>query len=168
MAQPSATATGSAPSRRRPPRFLFRYVLNPLFGLLLRSPLHAPLSKRLLLLTFTGRTSGKRYTIPVGYVRVDGMLLLGTESAWSRNLRGGAPVRLRLCGEARTGTADIITDEAGMTENYRIMLAAAPGYGRAIGVSLDPSGEPNVADVARARQQGHVAVRIELDPPAAA
>ena len=166
MAQSSAA--GAAPGLRRPPRFLFRYVLNPLFGRLLRSPLHAPLSKRLLLLTFTGRTSGKRYTIPVGYAQVDDTLLLGTESAWSRNLRGGASVHLRLRGEERTGTADVVADEAGMTQSYRTMLAAAPGYGRAIGVALDPTGEPNATSVARARQQGHVVVRIALDPPPAA
>ncbi len=116
-------------------------------------------------MNFTGRTSGKRYTIPVGYAQVDDTLLLGTESAWARNLRGVAPVRLRLRGEERTGTADVVADEAGMS--YRTMLAA-PGYGRAICVSLDPTGEPNAVDVARARQQGHVVVRIALDPPPAA
>ncbi len=88
-------ATATSAQRRRPPKILFKF-LNPLFTLILRSPLHSPLSKRLLLLTFTGRRSGKQYTTPVGYAQVDDMLLLGTQSGWSKNLHGGARVQIRL------------------------------------------------------------------------
>ena len=103
-------AQASAPSqRRRPPRFLFRFI-NPLFKLILRSPLHRLFSKRLMLLSFTGRRTGKRYTIVVGYADVGEALLLRTESAWKNNLRGGAPVRVRLRGRERPGTADVISD----------------------------------------------------------
>ena len=157
-------AQASAPSqRRRPPRFLFRFI-NPLFKLILCSLLHRLFSKRLMLLSFTGRRTGKRYTIVVGYADVGEALLLGTESAWKNNLRGGAPVRVRLRGRERPGTADVISDEAGMTESYGRMIAASPGYGRAIGVSLLPGGRPDPEDVARARREGHVVVRIQLGP----
>ena len=44
-------------------------LLNPLVAALLRSPLHRVLSSGLLLLTVTGRHSGHRYSIPVGYQR---------------------------------------------------------------------------------------------------
>ncbi|HLH24272.1 MAG TPA: nitroreductase family deazaflavin-dependent oxidoreductase [Chloroflexota bacterium] len=148
---------------RRPPRWLFR-LLNPLFTALLRSPLHGLLSGRLLLLTFRGRRSGKLYTIPVGYAQVDDRhLLLGTESAWKANLRGGARVRLRLRGHGRYGAARVIDDAAGMAAAYRQMLEAAPGYGRAIGITLGPDGEPDPTDVARARAAGHVVVEIVLE-----
>lgn len=156
MAQPAP------PERRRPPRILFR-ALNPLFTLILRSPLHGLLSGRLMLLAFAGRKSGKFYTIPVGYARVENTLLLGTESGWKRNLRGGARVRVRLRGRERTGAAEVIADEAGMIEAYRTMLTVAPDYGRAIGVRLDPDGQPNREDAALARAQGHVVIRIRLD-----
>ena len=66
------------------------------------------------------------------------------------------------------GIADVVAEEAGMTYSYRTMPAAAPGFGRAIDISLDPTGRPDPADVARARQQGHVVVRTEPDPPPAA
>jgi deazaflavin-dependent oxidoreductase (nitroreductase family) len=150
------------PARRQPPRALFA-VLNPVFTLLLRSPLHRLLSKRLLLLSFTGRKSGKRYTIPVGYAQEGDTLLLGTESRWKANLRGGAPVTVRLKGRERRGTAEVIADEEGMIAAYRKMLALAPGYGRAIGVALDANGEPDRAAVERARRAGHVVIRIQLD-----
>ncbi len=150
----------TTPSPRRPPQALFK-MLNPLFTLLLRSPLHRLVSGRLLLLTFTGRKSGKRYTIPVGYAQDDATLLLGTEGRWKANLRG-APVAVRLRGESRRGTAEVIADEEGMIAAYRTMLARAPGYGRAVGIALDARGEPDREAVARARHAGHVVVRICL------
>jgi hypothetical protein len=42
-----------------PPARLFKLV-NPVLKAVLRSPLHRRLSKSLALLTFTGRTSGRR------------------------------------------------------------------------------------------------------------
>ena len=45
-------------------------------GLLLRSPLHGPIGKRLLLLEYTGRKSGKGFRLPVAYVREGWELLL--------------------------------------------------------------------------------------------
>ena len=68
--------------------------------LLLRSPLHSLLSKSLLLITFTGRNSGRQFTTPVRYVR-DGATIkcfTSAENQWWRNLRGGANVSLRVEG----------------------------------------------------------------------
>lgn len=62
---------------REPPPAVFRLV-NPLMKLLLRSPLHGLVSKRLMLLTMTGRKSGKQYSIPVGYTQVAETLYFGT------------------------------------------------------------------------------------------
>jgi deazaflavin-dependent oxidoreductase (nitroreductase family) len=158
MAQPTP------PRRRCALRLLFRFI-NSVVGSILRSPLHRLLSGRLALLTFYGRKSGRRYTTPVGYGRTDDALLVDTESPWWRNLReDGARVGVRLQGRDRTGTAEVITDEARMREAYRIILAATPGYARALGVSLGSDGLPRRDDVARIRQKGHVVVRIELDP----
>ncbi len=146
---------------RRPPRLAYK-VLNPTFKTLLRSPLHGLLSGRLMVLTFTGRKSGKRFSIPVGYVQTDDTLLIATESAWSKNLHGDVPVRVRLRGRERAGLADVIADEEVMREKYRVMLAAGPQLGQIIGIRLDANGEPNPEDVARARERGHVVVRLKL------
>ena len=126
----------------------------------MRSPVHRLLSGRLALLTFYGHKSGRRYKTPVGHGRIDDALLVDTESPWLRNLRGG----VRLQGRDRAGTAEVISDEALMREAYRIILAATPGYARALGVSLGSDGLPRREVVARIRQKGHVVVRIELDP----
>jgi hypothetical protein len=59
--QPPPAATGRA-------RFaLLNRVINPLVRWLIRSPLHWLASRRLALITYTGRRSGRAYTIPVGY-----------------------------------------------------------------------------------------------------
>jgi hypothetical protein len=65
------------------PRWVNRLVTG-----LLCSPFHALLSHTTMLLTFTGRKSGRRYTIPVRYLREGETLLTLTDSPWWRNLSG--------------------------------------------------------------------------------
>src|SRR3954471_23711964 len=83
-------------------------VLNPTLGVLLRSPLHRLVSGGLVLITVTGRRSGREFTFPVSYQQDGEVVRIGVgwpeQKQWWRNLRGaGAPVRLRLRGRARSG-----------------------------------------------------------------
>jgi hypothetical protein len=88
---------------------------NPLVRAVLRSPAHRLLSGQMALITVTGRTSGREYTIPVGYRREDENVTIGVgwpeRKRWWRNLREPAPVSLRLSGRERTGQARAIGDE---------------------------------------------------------
>ena len=90
-------------------------TVNPLVRGLLRSPFHRVLSGRLALITVTGRRSGRTYTIPVGYRRSDGRVEIVAgwpeRKRWWRNLRGGAPVRIRLAGTEYGGWAVTHGDE---------------------------------------------------------
>ena len=52
-------------------------VINPLVRALLRSPAHRVMSRGVLLLTYTGRRSGRRYALPV-QLRLAGRELHGT------------------------------------------------------------------------------------------
>jgi hypothetical protein len=72
---------------------------------LLRSPLHRLVSKNMMLLTYLGRKSGKRYDVPVSYVQDgDGFSVTSMrERTWWRNLRGGAGVRVQLAGAGTRG-----------------------------------------------------------------
>lgn len=96
----------------RVPEALF-VVINPVMRTLLRSPIHFFWSGSLMLITFTGRKSGRRFTTPVRYVRVDGLVrcFTSSENLWWRNLRGGAPVCLRIAGEERPYHALAIHDD---------------------------------------------------------
>jgi hypothetical protein len=85
-------------------------AINPLVRLLIRSPLHRLASRRLALITYTGRRSGRRYTIPVGYQMTDLQVTITVGSPdhklWWRSLTGkGAPVELSVRGRRRTGHA---------------------------------------------------------------
>ena len=66
--------------------------MNGFPAMLLRSSLHGLMSKKTLLITFTGRKSGKRYTTPIVYLREGDTFLVATNSPWWKNLRGGVPI----------------------------------------------------------------------------
>ncbi len=91
------------------------------------------------------------------------MLLSGTERRWKANLRGGVPVRVLLRGKDIRGVARIIEDEAGMGQSYEAIIAMSPGYGRALAVRVGSDGRPVQEDVAGARAEEHVVIRITLD-----
>jgi hypothetical protein len=98
------------------PFAIFNRVGNPAVRALLRSPLHRAVSGRLALITVTGRRSGRTFTFPVAYRREGDVVKIGVEwpqrKLWWRNLRGdGAPVRLRLRNQQRTGHAVARGDE---------------------------------------------------------
>ena len=88
--------------------------------LVLRSPAHRALSGRLALITVTGRRSGRRFTFPVGYRRVDGRVEIAVgapdRKLWWRNLRGGGPVLIRLRGTEHSGWGEAHGDaQSGVT-----------------------------------------------------
>lgn len=150
---PSRPARGTLPMQRS---------LNALMGLLLRSPAHGLLSSRLLTITVTGRKTGRKYKIPVGYVEHEGALLVGTSAKWHRNLRADTPVRVRFRGRDRPARSEVITDEDQLTAFYRVILPQNPVHGRFVGIGLEPDGEPNRADLRRAMGSGLAVVRLRL------
>jgi hypothetical protein len=90
---------------------------NRVIALLLRSRLHPLVSRQLALITVTGRRSGREHTLPVAYSESDRLLTIPVmwpqRKLWWRNLRDGAPVRLRLRGAERTGQAHARVDDDG-------------------------------------------------------
>ncbi|MFB6129290.1 MAG: hypothetical protein ABEJ28_00520 [Salinigranum sp.] len=99
---------------------------NPLVAAVLRSPHHPLLSGRLLLLSYEGRRSGRRYTTPVLYRRTDSGVDLFTpaaETTWWRNFRGGHPASALLCGTWRRGRGEVVADEASVFDHLRWVAA---------------------------------------------
>lgn len=94
------------------PEWAFESLLNPLARRLLRSRFHGLISDSLLLVTVTGRKTGRQYTTPVGYREADGEVWLSSQerSTWWRNCRDAA-VTLTLRGEQKTGHAEVIEDD---------------------------------------------------------
>jgi hypothetical protein len=103
----------------------FNRTVNPPVKLLLRSPAHGVVSRRLALITVTGRRSGRRFTIPVGYRETDEGIEISVgwpeRKRWWRNLRGGGPVRVRVKGAEHTGWAEARGDEqTGVTVDVKL------------------------------------------------
>jgi hypothetical protein len=99
--------------------------VNRVVRALLRSRWHGLLSRRLLLITVTGRRTGREHTFPVGYTEDDGVIRIGVaapaQKRWWRNLVDGAPVRLWVRGAERSGRAVAHGDEsAGVTVEVRL------------------------------------------------
>jgi hypothetical protein len=76
----------------------------------MRSPLHWLASRRVALISYTGRRSGRRFTIPVSYeiAGLEVTITVGSpeRKVWWRSLTGtGAPTELVIRGRLRTGHA---------------------------------------------------------------
>lgn len=137
-------------------------MANAMPAAVLRSPLHPLMSKRTMLLTFTGRRSGQRYTTPVAYLRRGDEIVSTTDSGWWKNLRGGAPVSARVAGVTYSGTGEAVTDPAQARGILADLVAHQPSYAR---LARLPSGSDG-PDLDRAVADGRVAIRIRLDPSA--
>lgn len=143
---------------------LLNAIGNPTMKLLLRSPLHGLVSNSFMLVTFTGRRSGRVYTIPVNYVRDGDVVFVVSyrHRTWWRNLRRGAPVTVRVKGEDLTGVGEAIADDnEAVTAGLSAYLRKAPNYARYFRVTLDADGQPDPEEVARAAQD-RVMIRIHL------
>jgi hypothetical protein len=103
---------------------------------LLHSPLHGMLSGNMMVVTYTGRRSGKTYHLPVSYLRVRETLLTISykRRTWWRNLRSGAPVTIRLQGKDINGRAEVIDDEEGVMEGLTAFIAGNPRTAHAFGL----------------------------------
>lgn len=135
--------------------------VNSAMKFVLRSPVHSMVSKSILLITFTGRKSGKRYTTPVSYSQEGDDITIFTHADWWKNLRGGAPVTLRIRGHDLEGVAQPVADNkqaiaAGLAAHLRKVPSDAKFYD----VSFDEHGFPRTEQVAQA-VRSVVMIRIQ-------
>lgn len=137
-------------------------AMNAVPSLLLRSPLHRLMSRRYLLLTFTGRKTGRHYTTPVAYVRDGDHLVLSTDSPWGANVIGGRAVTVLLGGRSYPGVGRRLTDPA-QSEPAMRRLLALPGYARAAGIRRTRTGI--TAEQVHQAAAHRIVVTIELGNP---
>ena len=121
-------------------RFMSR--LNPIVVWILRSRLHFLLSSGLMLITVTGRRTGRRYTIPVGYQRqghsIRVLVSKASRKSWWRNYEQPAPTELRVRGEALEGEARSVPPTAPeFRETVEATFRRIPGLGGQFGISYD-------------------------------
>ena len=138
---------------------------NAIVNGVLRSPLHRMMSRSLMLLKYKGRRTGKEYTIPVGYVRSGGEIIVlasraSTKSWWS-SMRGPVPVEVRLGGTWHPGVARAVEGEDA-AERMKLYLEAQPRVAKMLRVSRDPDGKIPLEEARRAVKESAVVV-IDLD-----
>ena len=128
-------------------------IVNKTMKLILRSPVHGMVSKTILLITFTGRKSGKTYTTPVDYSQDGDQVTIFTHADWWKNLRGGAPVRLRIRGRELQGLAEPVAEDKGaITAGLAAHLRKVPSDARFYGVTFDDQRNPRAEEVEQAAQ----------------
>lgn len=103
-------------------------IVNPALRTILRSPIHRLASGRVALITYTGRRSGREYTIPCFYRDKGDEVTIAVgwpdRKLWWRNLTGdGGPVRLRIQGQELRGHA-VATRDAGRDALVRVRVVS--------------------------------------------
>lgn len=127
--------------------------VNNAMKFVLRSPVHGMVSKSILLITFTGRKSGKTYTTPVSYSQDCDQIYIFTHANWWKNLRDGAPVTLCLQGQEISARAEaVVEDKGAIAAGLTAHLRKVPSDAKYYAVTLDDHGDPNPEEVEQAVQ----------------
>jgi hypothetical protein len=79
--------------------------------LILKSERHALLSSHVMLISMKKRETTNQISFPVDYLREGNTVYVGSDSAWWKNLEGGAEVRMLIQGTEYVGWATPITDD---------------------------------------------------------
>ena len=136
--------------------------VNSAMKFVLRSPVHGMVSKTVLLITFTGRKSGKIYTTPVSYSQHNDQVVIFTHANWWKNLQNGMPVTLRIRGLEFQGLAEAIhADKQAVAAGLSQHLQKVPSDARYYGVTFDDHKNPSAGEVDKAAQTV-VMIRIRL------
>jgi deazaflavin-dependent oxidoreductase (nitroreductase family) len=142
---------------------VFMKTGNFFMKVLLGSPIHGILSKNTLLISFTGRKTGKTYTTPVNYTQDENTIWItrNRERVWWRNLVGGASVTLRLRGKKFRGQAEVFQDEKSVAQGLLAFLKPNPSNAKYFDIDLNDSGLPKAGDVLKAAAK-RVVIKISL------
>ena len=127
---------------------------NVVMRRLLSLPFPTPLSRRLMLLTVTGRRTGKVYRQPISYVRDGESLLTPGGGRWKLNLEPGRPVSLRIRGKDWPALPTIIDETDEIERLLTVIVGGNPAAGKFMPISFDDSGQANAGDLQRAVRYG--------------
>ncbi|HEX4831655.1 MAG TPA: nitroreductase/quinone reductase family protein [Trebonia sp.] len=166
QAPPPGGPPGGPPLGRRIPRPVWQ-VINGFMRTALSLPFPTPIGQRLMLVSLTGRKTGRHYRQPVSYVRHGDALLTPGGGKWKLNLRPGQPTRLHVNGRDVTAYPELVSDPQTAGDLYAAMAAANPTVTRFSGMQIGPDGRPDPQRLAGALKYGFVIVRWHLSKPGA-
>jgi len=137
-------------------------MLNVFTRPLLRLPFPTPLSKRLMLISFTGRKTGKAYQQPVSYVQQGDTLLTPGGGKWKLNLREDESLRIRLRGRDVLARPELIRDPDEIERLIGVMAAANRTVSAFVGIPKGPDGRLDRGRLETAIHYGFRIVRWHL------
>ena len=113
-------------------------------------PFATPLSGNLMLISYTGRKSGKAYRQPVSYVRDGDVLLTPGGGRWTLNLADGRPIRIRVRGRDQAARPELVTDPAEVERLFGVIAEKNPRAARFIPIPRGADGrlDPDALDAA--------------------
>jgi deazaflavin-dependent oxidoreductase (nitroreductase family) len=145
---------------RRQARFMS--LINVPMRILLRLPFPTPVSGSLMLVSLTGRKTGRQYQQPVSYVPDGDTLLTPGGGKWKLNLQEGQPVRIRLRGREVLARPELIEDAPEVERLLRLMKAVNPRVTAFVPVA-GADGQIDRSKVETAVGYGFQIVRWHLD-----
>ncbi|MBJ7339336.1 hypothetical protein [Mycolicibacterium sp.] len=133
----------------QPPQLVMG-LLNPTLRTALRIPSIGASLKDFMLIEFTGRKSGRRFSLPISPHHLDGTLYGMAEAGWKHNFADGAPAEVWYAGRKTAMWGQLVTDTATVAD---IAHRVATGYGprkaqRAMGLTFTGSAVPSLDEFA--------------------
>lgn len=162
MTGSSARAGRTAPL---PVRSRIMRAVNVPMRAILGLPFPTPPGGNLMLLTYTGRKTGKTYRVPVSYARDGDALLTPGGGRWTLGLRGGNPVTLRLRGRDLTARPELVTDQVEVERLIGVIARENPRAARFIPLPRLADGRLEPTALAAAISHGFSIVRWHTRVP---
>jgi deazaflavin-dependent oxidoreductase (nitroreductase family) len=141
-------------------------IVNVIARSLLRSPLHILMSKSVLVISYTGRKSGRKLSTPVRYARVEGRLrcLTAEHTQWWRNLQASPSVTLLVEGNSAFYSAEVLERDPKLTlQILRHFLDLFPQDAAYQDIRINPDKSLNEEDLLAAT---HKAIVVEFQATA--
>ena len=129
-----------------PPEILLR-VFNPVLRRALRTPLGGRIAE-FMLVEFTRRKTGRRFSVPVSAHHLDGDLYVVLEAQWKYNFRDGADAQVYHRGRKTALHGTLITEHAAVVDIvHRLSGAYGPKKAqRTMGMKFRDDRVPTVAE----------------------
>lgn len=137
------------------------HFLNPAVRLLLASPLHWPLSRWFLLLSWAGAKTGREHMTPVSYVRDDSGIVVTTGDRWPRFVIGNSSFRVRYRGHWSSATAEEVSDPV-ESKREHLRIFDRHGWFRWLTWTPKKDGRTDPDAVAREIAAGRKLIRIDV------
>ena len=118
-----------------------------------------------MLVSVKGRRSGRVVSTPVNYVRAENALWTVSlpERQWWRNLRGGAPVTLRLAGRDVIGRGIALEAPEDVAAGLARIVQDRPALRKQLGL---PDVAEDSPDASSLRAAGSTKIVVRFDPVA--